>query len=414
MSLSQADLSTDRPQYSQWIRSSNNVTQQFLAIGGQPDIVSLAGGLPAAELYSVEAIKRASAHALDRWGSAALEYGPVEGFPALRAAIAERMSRQNGHRFGVENVLLTTGAMQGLDLIGKVLIDPGDRIVAQFPTYLGALDAWRTRQPVYRKLTWNLDDPDLVGALRAAKFVYSVPNYSNPTGALVPQNARGRLLSRVIEANTWLVEDDPYLPLQLTGLAGPSILAADAATRPQGIYDGPVIYLGTLSKSVAPGLRVGWVVAEPGIIQLLALAKQCSDLSSSMFSQSVALEYLESGAEAELIPRTVACYRERRDALCASAQELLSEWFEWEVPPGGMFVWASAKSPDIDTNALYSFALKEKVAFVPSSVFDPDGALTSAMRLNFTRNTPGRLAEGVRRLRNAVELYLAARSRGDA
>jgi 2-aminoadipate transaminase len=218
----------------------------------------------------------------------------------------------------------------------------------------------------------------------------------------------------VIEANTWLVEDDPYLPLQLTGLAGPSILAADAATRPQGIYDGPVIYLGTLSKSVAPGLRVGWVVAEPRIIQLLALAKQCSDLSSSMFSQAVALEYLESGAEAELIPRTVACYRERRDALCAAAKEFLGEWFEWEVPPGGMFVWARAKSLLIDTNALYSFALKEKVAFVPSSVFDPDGALTNAMRLNFTRNTPDRLAEGVRRLRNAVELYLAARSRGDA
>ena len=134
MSLSQADQSTGRPRYSEWIRSSNNVTQQFLAIGGQPDFVSLAGGLPAAELYPVEAIKQASTRALDRWGSAALEYGPVEGFPALRAAIAERMSKEHRRRFGIENVLLTTGAMQGLDLIGKVLIDPGDLIVAQFPT----------------------------------------------------------------------------------------------------------------------------------------------------------------------------------------------------------------------------------------------------------------------------------------
>lgn len=414
MSLSQADLSTDRPQFSEWIRSSNNVTQQFMAIGGQPDIVSLAGGLPAAELYPVEAIQQASARALGRWGSSALEYGPVEGFPALRTAIAERMSKEHGHRFDIGNVLLTTGAMQGLDLIGKVLIDPGDLIVAQFPTYLGALDAWRTRQPAYRKLTWDLDDPDLLSALRTAKFVYSVPNYSNPTGALVPQNARGGLLSRVTEANTWLVEDDPYLPLQLTGSAGPSILAADAATRSQGAYDGPVIYLGTLSKSVAPGLRVGWLVAEPKIIQLLALAKQCSDLSSSMFAQAVALEFLDSGAEAEIVQRSVACYRERRDALCASAQELLSEWFEWDVPPGGMFVWARAKSPEIDTNELYSFALKEKVAFVPSSVFDPAGALKSAMRLNFTRNTPDKLAEGVRRLHRAVQRYLAARSKGSA
>ncbi|HKP26955.1 MAG TPA: PLP-dependent aminotransferase family protein [Dongiaceae bacterium] len=413
MSLSQADLSTDRPAFSHWIRSSNNVTQQFLAIGGQPDFVSLAGGLPAAELYPVEAIKQASARALDRWGSAALEYGPVEGFPALRAAIAERMSKEHRHRFGIENILLTTGAMQGLDLIGKVLIDPGDLIVAQFPTYLGALDAWRTRRPGYRKLDWNLDDPDFLEALPRAKFVYSVPNYSNPTGALVPQNARGGLLSRAIEANTWLVEDDPYLPLQLTGAAGPSILSADAATRPDGQYDGPVIYLGTLSKSVAPGLRVGWIVAEPKLIQLLALAKQCSDLSSSMFSQAVALEFLESGTESEIIPRTVACYRERRDALCASARALLSEWFDWEVPPGGMFLWARAKSPDFDTNQLYSFALQEKVAFVPSSVFDPNGALTNAMRVNFTRNTPERLEEGVRRLRRAVERYLSSQSNGE-
>lgn len=407
MSLSQADFNTDRPQYSAWIRSSNNITQQFLSIGGQPDIVSLAGGLPAAELYPVEAIRQASVRALERWGVAALEYGPVEGLPALRSAIAERMSREHGRRFDVENILLTTGAMQGLDLIGKVLVDPGDLIVAQFPTYLGALDAWRTRQASYYKLTWDLDDPNLLAAMRKAKFVYSVPNYSNPTGALVPQNARGGLLSHAISAGTWIVEDDPYLPLQLSGPAGPSILAADAAARGRGSYDGPVIYLGTLSKSVAPGLRVGWVVAEPKLIQVLALAKQCSDLSSSMFSQAVALEYLESRAEAGLIARTLTTYRERRDALCAAAAEHLSDWFEWDVPPGGMFLWARAKSPGIDTNALYSFALKERVAFVPSSVFDPDGALNSAMRLNFTRSAPERLVEGVRRLRRAVEAYLA-------
>lgn len=409
MSLSQADMSTHRPQFSEWVRSSNNITQQFMAIGGQPDFVSLAGGLPAAELYPVDAIKQATARALDRWGSAALEYGPVEGFPALRAAIAERISRENGRRFEVENVLLTTGAMQGLDLIGKVLIDPGDLVVAQFPTYLGALDAWRPRRPTYRKFTWDLDEPDLPAALRAAKFVYSVPNYSNPTGALVSQPARSALLRQMLDADTWLVEDDPYLPLQLTGSAGPSILAADVAMRRSNRYDGPVIYLGTLSKSVAPGLRVGWAVADAKIIQLLALAKQCSDLSSSMFSQAVALEYLESGAEQALIAKSVACYRERRDALCAGAQALLSEWFDWEVPPGGMFVWLKARRPDIDTDELYRFALEEKVAFVPSSVFDPDGAFRSAMRVNFTRTPPERATEGVRRLRRAVERYLAAR-----
>jgi 2-aminoadipate transaminase len=204
-----------------------------------------------------------------------------------------------------------------------------------------------------------------------------------------------------------LVEDDPYLPLQFDGPAGPSILAADAASHARGSYDGPVVYLGTLSKSIVPGLRVGWVVGEPKLIQVLALAKQCSDLSSSMFSQAVALALLESDLETHHVPKTVATYRARRDALCASATERLSEWFEWDVPPGGMFVWMRAKHSDIDTNDLYRYALAENVAFVPSSVFDPDGALRTAMRVNFTRNPPDVLAEGVRRLERAIERYLA-------
>jgi 2-aminoadipate transaminase len=408
MSLSTADHSTDRPPYAAWLRSTNNITQQFLSLGGRPDVISLAGGLPAAELYPVAAVAQATRQALDRWGAQALEYGPVEGFPALRDAIAARMTRATGGSFTRENILLTTGAMQGLDLIGKVLLDPGDLVVAQFPTYLGALDAWRPRQPRYAKLDWTRAGADVPETLARAKFVYAVPNYSNPTGVLVPQHARRALLERVVAAGTWLVEDDPYLPLQLEGAAGPSILAHDRAARNAEAYDGPVLYLGTLSKSLVPGLRVGWIVAEPKIIQMLTLAKQSTDLSSSMFAQSVALALIESTAEAEQITRTVAEYRRRRDALCAAAAGSLGAWFEWEVPPGGMFVWMRATHPGIDTNALYAHALAENVAFVPSSVFDPSGELRTAMRLNFTRNPPDILAEGVRRLERAVRRYLAA------
>ena len=388
-----------RPAYTDWIRSSNTITQQFLSLGGRPDVISLAGGLPAPELYPVDAIRRASDAALKRWGSACLEYGPVEGFPALRAAVADRIGAATGGRFGVENVLLTTGAMLGLDLLGKVLVDPGDLIVAQFPTYLGALDAWRPRGPRYAKLTWGEPSDADDRAMRAAKFVYAVPNYSNPTGVLVGQPERTALLRRVRDAGTWLVEDDPYLPLQIDGSAGPSILAADAAAADAGAadggrYAGPVIYLGTLSKSIVPGLRVGWAVAEPGMIRALTLAKQSTDLSSSMFTQAVALELLDSGFEANHIPKTVASYRERRDALCDAAAQHLAEWFEWDIPPGGMFVWLRAKHGALDTSELYHRALDEKVAFVPSSVFDPDAALNTAMRLNFTRNPPDVIAEG--------------------
>ena len=401
------------PRYAGWLQSTNNITQQFLAIGGRHDFVSLAGGLPASELYPIDAMRDAMDRALTRWKSHALEYGPVEGFPALREAIARRVSRMTGQSFAVENILITTGAMQGLDLLGKVLIDLGDLVVALFPTYLGALDAWRARQPVYEKLTWDFDRPGFAEALRRAKFAYCVPNYSNPTGLLVPTATRQRFLHEILEAGTLLVEDDPYLPLQLDGSPGPSILALHAAAAGSP-YCGPVVYLGTLSKSVVPGLRVGWVVADPGLVQTLAIAKQSSDISSSMLTHALALEFVDSTFEELHAPKVVAVYRERRNALLHSAEEHLSPWFEWDTPPGGMFVWMRAKTgpevPAINTNDLYHYAVDEKVAFVPSSVFDFEGQLTTAMRVNFTRSSPEVIAEGVRRLRRAVERYLTSNS----
>jgi len=398
---------TGRGRWAEWIAGSNDVTGHFLKAASQPGFVSLAGGLPAAELYPVDAVAAASARALARWGGAALEYGPCEGFPALRSAIAERISRATGGTFHAEHVLLTTGAMQGLDLLGKALVDPGDLIVAQFPTYLGALDAWRPRMPRYERLSWDPDRANPDEQLRAAKFVYAVPNFSNPTGVLVPQHQRAALLERVVRSGSWLVEDDPYLVLQLDDPVGPGLLELDVAERGAGPYDGPVVYCGTLSKSIAPGLRIGWMVGEPELIRMLALAKQCSDLSSSMFTHAVALELLEARVEDAHIPAILSCYRERRDAMHDVLTAELGKWFSGERPSGGMFFWLEARRGAIDTDALYHRALREGVAFVPSSVFDPHGELRTGMRLNFTRNEPDVMAEGVRRLARAVRGYLS-------
>ncbi|HYJ19911.1 MAG TPA: PLP-dependent aminotransferase family protein [Burkholderiales bacterium] len=398
-------MNSSRPPFAGWIRSSNTITQQFLSIGGKPDIVSLAGGLPAAELYPVGAIRDATERALRRWGSRVLEYGPVEGLYALRETIAARTSAESGGKFLAANVMLMTGAMQGLDLVGKTLVDPGDLILAQVPTYLGALDAWRPRQPRYEKFDWNCERPGFDAALAQAKFAYVVPNYSNPTGALVPQPQRLALLDKVRASGTWLLEDDPYHSIHFDGDPGLDILESDAQQF-KGIYDGPVIYLGTLSKSIVPGLRVGWAIAAAGMIEKLALAKQSSDLSSSLFTQAIALELLESGFDYEHSKSINERYRERRDTLCSEAAARIGDWFEWEVPPGGMFVWMRARDPRIDTNELYKVALEEKVAFVPGSVFDPDGKDHSAMRVNFTRSSPEVIAEGVRRLEKAVKRYL--------
>jgi 2-aminoadipate transaminase len=398
------DATPARPAFAGWIRGGNDLTQQFLSLGGRPEIISLAGGLPAAELYPLEAVRAATQRVFDVHGTAALEYGPIEGFPALRALIAARISAQTGGQFSADNVLLTSGSMQGLDLVGKVLIDKGDLIVTQAPTYLGALDAWRAREPVYRALDWQAPAE---ADLRAAKFVYTVPNYSNPTGVLVAQVERARLLDRVLEAGTWLVEDDPYLSIQFDGPPGASILAHYVARNP-GPYEGPVLYTGTVSKSLAPGLRVGWVIAAPAMIRTLSLAKQSSDMSSSMLTQAITLELMNAGVDVEHSLVTVEAYRQRRDALCEAAERRLRNWFDWETPVGGMFVWMRAKG-DIDTDVLYRYALEEKVAFVPSSVFDFTGEDRRAMRLNFTRSAPEVLAEGVRRLERAVVRYLSAR-----
>lgn len=397
-----------RPSWATWLGQSNSITQQFLALGGRADVVSLAGGLPAAELYPIQAVEEATRAALQRHGTAALEYGPVEGFAPLRALVAERIAAETGGTFGAANVLLTGGSMQALDLLGKALIDPGDLIVAQAPTYLGALDAWRPRQPRYARLDWAGDDPDGARNLRDAKFAYAVPNYSNPTGVLVPQNRRADLLARVRVAGTWLVEDDPYNSMRLDGPPDATILSQDARGS-GGHYDGPVVYLGTVSKSLAPGLRVGWVVAAPRMIQTLALVKQGSDLSSSMLTQAVAYELMARGIDIAHAASIVPAYRQRRDALCDALAERLSAWFDWEKPVGGMFVWLRAKEPDVDTDELYKFAIEEKVAFVPSSVFDFEGRDRTGLRLNFTRSPPATIVEGVRRLERAVDAYRSAR-----
>lgn len=409
MTISKSPAAGNRPGCAQWLKTSNNISQQFLAFGGRPDVVSLAGGLPAAELYPLAAIQSATQRALERHGSAVLEYGAIEGFPALRRLIAARISAETGGRFTTENVLLTSGSMQGLDLIGKVLVDPGDLIVAQSPTYLGALDAWRPRAPLYSKLDWDLREPGFEDALARAKFVYAVPNYSNPTGVLVSQERRSALLDKVLTAGTWLVEDDPYRTIQLDGPPGQSILGHDVA-RHSRAYDGPVIYLGTVSKSLVPGLRVGWIVAEPGMIQALTLAKQATDLSSSMLTQAITLELLEQDFDSEHAKTIVPLYRERRDALCDEAALRLGEWFEWEVPVGGMFVWMRARNRAIDTDELYRFAVEEKVAFVPGSVFDFTGQDRFAMRVNFTRSSPEIITEGVRRLERAIAAYVSSRA----
>jgi 2-aminoadipate transaminase len=395
-----------RPAFASWLDDTNDVTQIFLSAGQVPGLINMAGGLPEPSTWPVEDLARLAADVVRSHPTEALAYSPIEGLPALRDAIARRFSTA-GLALTRDNVLVTTGGMQALDLIGKALLEQGGLIAAQSPAYLGALDAWRPRRPAYRPVRLERAGVNLEQAFAGAAFAYTVPNFSNPTGRLVGLEERRALVDAAEAAGTWLVEDDPYGTLYFDGAPLPRMLELAAAGRP-GPYDGPVIYLGTLSKELAPGLRLGWVIAAPSVVRALTTAKQGSDMCTSGLCQMILVRAFEEGLADRVLPRILSVYRDRRDTLARAMEDNLSDLLTWEVPSGGMFIWATARDARLDTDRLLRQALAHGVCITPSSVFDPEGRDRSAIRINFTLNPSDRLQEGTRRLAAAIRSTLAS------
>jgi len=387
-----------RAPFAGWLSDCNDVTRTFLAAGSIPDMINLGGGLPEPETWPISEIASLAPRAFTEQPRDALAYPPIEGLPSLRDLIAKRFSAP-GLTLTRENVLIVTGGMQALDLIGKVLLEPGQTVAAQSPAYLGALDAWRPRLPRYNPMRLDTNaDPG--AAMRGAQFAYAVPNFSNPSGRLVPLTQRHALLDAARETGAWLVEDDPYGTLHYDGTPLPRILTLSQDP------EGPVIYLGTLSKELAPGLRVGWVIAAREMIAALALAKQGSDMCTPGLSQVITREAFATGLVDHILPATLDLYRQRRDVLLAAMDAHLDHAFTWDVPCGGMFVWARVRDPRLDTDELLTEGLKHGICVSPSSVFDPEGQDRGGVRLNFTLNAPERLEEGIRRLARAVDALM--------
>lgn len=394
-----------RPAFASWLNDTNDVAKIFLSAGQVPGLINLAGGLPDPGTWPVAELSRLAGQAIADHTQETLAYSPVEGLPGLRDRIAARFSAP-GLTLTRDNVMITSGGLQALELIGKVLLEPGQVIAAQSPAYLGALDAWRPRRPSYRPMRIEANDFDPLTALQGAQFAYTVPNFSNPTGRLVGIEDRQALVSAAEVTGTWLIEDDPYGTLYYDGPPLPRMLTLSAKGAP--VYDGPVVYLGTLSKELAPGLRIGWIIAGPEMIKALVTAKQGSDMCSSGLCQQITVDALDSGLIERILPDVLSLYRDRRDTLCRAMTEHLAELFDWEVPTGGMFVWATARDPRLDTDILLRRAMDHGVCVSPSSVFDPEGRNRRAIRINFTLNPPDTLEEGVRRLADATRACLGS------
>ncbi len=377
-----------------------STVRELLKVTAQPGMISFGGGIPAPELFPVAEVAQAAAAVLQRSGEQALQYGETEGLAGLRDWVAARFHRPHC-RVRRENVMIVTGSQQALDLIGKVFLDAGDRVLVENPTYLAMLSAWRPMQPAFEPLPSDREGAcvETLTPLLAepAKLLYLVPDFQNPQGTSLSLPRRRLLVEQLHGSNTILVEDDPYGALRYEGEALPSLLELDATTGPGGELETRVIHLGTFSKVLSPGLRVGWVIAPAEAIDKLVQAKQAADLHTSTLCQHIILELLRNGVLERHLPRLRAAYGLRRDTMLAALAAHFPAEARWTRPDGGLFLLVTLPA-HVEASALLKPALAQNVAFVPGDDFHLDGHGRNTMRLNFSNATPERIAEGVKRL----------------
>jgi len=391
-------------------RMTSSTIREILKVTQHPEIISFAGGMPAPELFPVDEIAEAAEIVLEQWGPQALQYGLTEGYPPLREMIVRHMARY-GIVVTIDEILITSGSQQALDLIGKVLINPGDRILTENPTYLGALQAFTMYGADYT--TVPLDEDGIVverleDALRAGpKFMYLLPNFQNPTGVSISAPHRDAIVRMSDRYGIPIIEDDPYGQLRYEGAHIKPFVVLDSEYRQcgrDGGYTGNVIYLSTFSKTLAPGLRLGWIVAPKEVILRLVQAKQGTDLHSSTFDQYLAYEVGHGGFIDRHVQRIREVYRQRRDVMLAALERAFPDpscGVRWTRPMGGLFLWVIL--PEwMDSTDLLKEAIGEKVAFVPGAPFHAAGGGANTMRLNFSNATEAKIAEGIDRLGRVV------------
>ncbi|MGA9070762.1 MAG: PLP-dependent aminotransferase family protein [Terracidiphilus sp.] len=367
--------------------------REILKVTEQADIISFAGGLPAPELFPVAEVAAATERVLREGGPGALQYGPSEGFAPLRECCAEE-SRRRGIRCTADDILITTGSQQPLDLVSKIFLDAGDCVLTESPTYMAALQAFQCYEVRFAAVPTDENGlipealPELIERERP-KFLYTIPSFQNPTGVTLTAERRLKLYEIARRYGLVVLEDDPYGALRYAGENIAPVKSLDT--------DGLVIYLSTVSKTIAPGLRIGWVVASEEIRHKLTIVKQAADLHTSSLDQRIAHRYLADFDSQAHVERIRRAYGERFAIMDAALRATMPPGFTWTHPQGGMFLWVTCPE-GMDTCEVMLEALKRKVLFVPGRDFFPDESSQRFMRLNFSNATPEQIKEGVGRL----------------
>ncbi len=385
--------------------------RSLFAVASRPEIVSLAGGMPNLSALPMEMMASVVNQLILTNGAEALQYGSGQGHPKLREQICDVMALE-GIRANPDDVIVTTGSQQALDLISRIFIDPGDVVLVEAPSYVGALGTFRQYEA--QVVHVSLDEQGLIpSALREAiatvraagrkiKFLYLIPNYQNPTGVLLPADRRTEILDICREESIFVVEDNPY---GLLGFDRPSPNAMRAEDSEN------VIYLGSFSKTIAAGLRVGWALVPPSLKEKLVVASESSILCPSNFTQMTISNYLADQPWRDQIASFVELYKVRRDAMLESLEQHFPASATWTKPGGGFYVWVNLP-PEIDTKLMMPKAIVAKVAYVPGTAFYADGFGSWAMRLSYCHPTPERIREGVKALGGVVKQEIARRSSG--
>lgn len=372
----------------------SSAIREILKITERAEVISFAGGLPAPATFPVDEMRAAFDRVLALRGREALQYSTTEGYAPLREWVAARIGT-DAAPVSPDDVMIVSGSQQGLDLLSKVLVDPGDRVLVETPTYLGALQAFSMFSPSFVAVASDAEGllPDALNeSMRGAKFLYCLPNFQNPTGRLLPLARRRALVERARDLDLLILEDDPYGALSYDGDTPPSI---------RSLAPERTVYMGSFSKVLAPGLRIGYVIAPPALRAKLVQAKQATDLHTATLSQQAVFEVVRDGFLDAHIPTIRALYRDQCEAMLAALAHHMPEGVSWNRPRGGMFLWVELPR-GIDATAVLTRAVENNVAFVPGAPFYAADPVRESLRLAFVTVPPPRIEEGVARLAQVI------------